>query len=76
MDSIWCREEFADCYVENMNGAAFQLFVILTQPKEDLVNLSKYMTSFLAQRTYLEKDDPHLFRKISDYLLQVRQDQE
>ena len=76
VDSVWCREEFADCYIENMNHAAFQLFVILTQPKADLVNLSEYMTSFLAQRTYLEKDDPNLFRKISDYLLQVKQDQE
>ena len=76
VDSVWCREEFADCYVENMNDPAFQLFVILTQPKEDLVNLSEYMTSFLAQRTYLKKDDPNLFRKISDYLLQVKQDQE
>ena len=76
VDSVWCREEFADCYIENMNDAAFQLFVILTQPKEDLVNLSEYMTSFLAQRTYLEKDDPNLCRKISDYLLHVKQDQE
>ena len=76
VDSVWCREEFADCYIENMNDTAFQLFVILTQPKEDLVNLSEYMTSFLAYKTYLEKDDPHLFRKISDYLLQAKQDQE
>ena len=76
VDSVWCREEFADCYVENMNDAAFHLFVILTQPKEDLVNLSEYMASFLAQRTCLEKDDPNLFRKISDYLSQVKQDQE
>ena len=72
VDSVWCREEFADCYIENMNDAAFQMFVILTQPKEDLVNLSEYMISFLVQRTYLEKGDRNTIKKISKYLLEVK----
>ena len=76
VDSVWCREEFADCYVENMNDVAFQMFVILTQPQGELQNLSEYMTSFLAQKTYLEKDDPNLIRKISEYLLHVKQEDE
>ena len=74
VNSVWCREEFADCYVENMNDPAFQMFVILTQPQGELQNLSEYMTSFLAQKTYLEKDDPNVIKKISEYLLHVKQD--
>ena len=76
VDSVWCREEFADCYLENMNDAVFQMFVILTQPQRELQNLSEYMTSFLAQKTYLEKEDPNLIRKISEYLLHVKEDYE
>ena len=26
VDSMWCREEFVDCYIENMKDAAFNLF--------------------------------------------------
>ena len=74
VDSGWCREEFADCYIENMNDPAFQMFVILTQPQGELQNLSEYMTSFLRRKTYLEKDDPNLIRKILEYLLHVKQD--
>ena len=76
VDSVWCREEFADCYLKNMNDAVFQMFVILTLPQGELQNLSEYMTSFLAQKTYLEKDDPNLIRKISEYLLYVKQEHE
>ena len=43
-------------------------FFILIQPVEDPNNISGYMKSFFAHKTYLERDDPKLFRKIKDYL--------
>ena len=54
VDSIWCKEEFTDCYIENMKDAAFNLFVIMMQPVETLVNISPYMKSFIANKTYLD----------------------
>ena len=37
--SLWCEEEFEQCYVENMK--AFKLFVIMMQPANSLENLSE-----------------------------------
>ena len=72
VDSIWCREEFSDCYIENMKDPAFRLFVILMQPVEHLENVSEYMKSFFEKKTYLPKDDPQLFKKIGEYLEHVK----
>ena len=72
VNSVWCREEFADCYVENMNDPAFKLCVIMLQPVEELENLSEYMTSYFSRYTYLEKNDPHLFTKIAEHLIRVK----
>ena len=73
VNSIWCKEEFTHCYIENMNDAAFKLLVIMMQPKEELKDLSEYMKSFFAQQTYLERHDPDLFTKIGDYLKLVKE---
>ena len=43
VDSIWCRDEFEGCYVENLEDPAFKLFVILMQPVETLKNMDEYM---------------------------------
>ena len=72
VDSIWCREEFSDCYIENMKDSAFRLFVIMMQPVENLENVSEYMNSFFEKKTYLLKDDPQLFPKIGEYLEGVK----
>ena len=72
VNSIWCKEEFERCYIENMNDPAFQLFVIMMQPADTLERLSESMTTFLTQRTYLEKDDPNLIQKITAYLTEVK----
>ena len=72
VSSIWCKEEFADCYIENMKDPAFRLFVILMQPVENLENVSEYMKSFFEKKTYLLKDDPQLFQKIGEYLEWVK----
>ena len=56
MDSLWCVEEFEDCYMENMKDPAFKLFVILMQPEEALNVTNQYIQSFFDKRTYLESE--------------------
>ena len=68
VDSIWCKEEFTHCYIENMMDSACNLFVIMMQPADTFVNLSNYMKTFFANKTYLQKDDPDLFHKLAVYL--------
>ena len=72
VDSIWCKEEFADCYIENMKDPAFRLFVILMEPVDNLENISEYMKSFFEKKTYLLRNDPQLFQKIREYLEWVK----
>ena len=72
VNSIWCKEEFERCYIENMNDPAFQLFVIMMQPADTLERLSESMKTFFAQRTYLEKEDPNLIQKIAADLTEVK----
>ena len=54
VDSMWCKEEFTHCYIENMKDAAFNLFVIMMQPADTLINISPYMKTFFANKTYLQ----------------------
>ena len=49
VDSMWCKEEFTHCYIENMKDAAFNLFVIMMQPADTLVNMSNYMKTFFSK---------------------------
>ena len=72
VNSMWCKEEFVDCYIENMNDAAFNLFVIMMQPVETLVNVSPYMKSFIANKTYLDVNDPELFPRLARQLKNAR----
>ena len=72
VNSLWCKEEFEQCYVEHMKDPAFKLFVIMMEPVEDLKCTSGYMKSFFAHKTYLDRGDPELFAKISDYLSWVK----
>ena len=65
VDSMWCKEEFTHCYIENMKDAAFNLFVIMMQPADTLVNISNYMKTFFANKTYLQVNDPELFIKLA-----------
>ena len=72
VDSMWCRDEFEGCYVENLEDPAFRLFVIVMQPVETLKNTDEYMTSFFASKTYLEKNDSKVFERIAKYLNLVK----
>ena len=72
VDSIWCKEEFTHCYLENMKDPAFKLFVIMMQPADNLDNLSPYMKKHVAKKTYLQIDDPELFSKLAIQLEKVR----
>ena len=76
VDSMWCKEEFPHCYIENMKDAAFNLFVIMMQPADTLVNISNYMKTFFANRTYLQNDDPELFTKLATHLEDARDSDE
>ena len=73
INSLWCVEEFEDCYMENMKDPAFKLFVILMQSADSLNITSEYIQSFFAKKTYLERDDPKLYVKIAKYLTWVKQ---
>ena len=73
INSLWCVEEFEDCYMENMKDPAFKLFVVLMQPADTLNVTNEYIQSFFRKKTYLERDDPKLFQKIAEYLIQVKQ---
>ena len=73
INSLWCVEEFEDCYVENMKDPAFKLFVILMQPADTLNVTNEYIKSFFTKKTYLERDDPDLFKKIAEYLVWIKQ---
>ena len=42
INSLWCKEEFEQCYMEHMKDPAFKLFVIMVQPIEDLKHISVY----------------------------------
>ena len=68
INSLWCVEEFEDCYMENMKDPAFKLLVILMQPADTLDITNVYINSFLTKKTYLEREDPKLFKRIAGYL--------
>ena len=72
VNSLWCKEEFEQCYMELMKDPAFKLFVILMQPVEELERISEYMKSFFANKTYLERSEEKLFKKITNNLLWVK----
>ena len=72
VDSLWCKEEFEQCYMEHMKDPAFKLFVIMMQPVEDLHHISVYMERFFSSKTYLDRNDPKLFPKIANYLSWVK----
>ena len=73
VNSMWCKEEFTHCYIENMKDAAFNLFVIMMQPADTLVNISPYMKTFFETKTYLQKGDSELFTKLAALLDEARQ---
>ena len=72
VDSMWCKEEFTHCYIENMKDPAFNLFVIMMQPADTLVNISNYMKTSFTKKTYLQVDDPELFTKLATHLDNAR----
>ena len=72
VDSMWCKEEFTHCYIENMKDAAFNLFVIMMQPVDTLDNTSPYMKTFFETKTYLDVNDPELFTKLAALLDEAR----
>ena len=36
VNSLWCKKEFEQCFMENMNDPAFKLFLIMMQPADTL----------------------------------------
>ena len=73
VNSLWCKKEFEQCFIEDMNDPAFKLFLIMMQPADTLEDLSEYMASSIAQKTYLERHDPDLTGKLSQYLTWIKQ---
>ena len=72
VDSMWCKEEFTHCYIENMKDEAFNLFVIMMQDLDTLVDISPYTKTFVHTKTYLQVNDPELFTKLATHLEKSR----
>ena len=72
VDSKWGQEEFTHCYLENMKDESFNLFVIMMQPADTLINISNYMKTFFETKTYLKIDDQELFSKLATHLENAR----
>ncbi len=74
INSDWCRHEFRYCSMESVSDPAYRLLVILMQPADQLNNLNRSCSieDFIKSRTYLEKDDPDLWEKISRHLTRVK----
>ena len=47
----------------------------MMQPADTLVNISNYMKTFFANKTYLHVNDPELFSKLATHLEIARQTQ-
>ena len=73
VDSMWCRQEFANSVIENMKDPAFKVFVILMDSEKPLKNMSPEMKKYIENRTYVEQDDPELISRIAKYLIWVKQ---
>ncbi len=72
VNSPWCRKEFELCKLENENDRSFKIFVIMMQPENELENVNSSMRRFLETTTFLKKDDPDLFKKLSHNLNELR----
>ena len=57
---------------ENRKDPAFKIFVILMQPIETLKNYTSYMDKYFTRKTYLNKDDPDLCKKLAKYLKELK----
>ena len=62
--------------MENMKDPTFKLFVVLMQPTNKLNFANEYTKSFFAKKTYLERNDPNLFKRIAEYLNQMKKPME
>ena len=57
---------------ENKRDPAFKLFVILMQPQKTLKGYTAYMDKYFRSKTYLTKDDPELWKKLINYLGELK----
>ena len=55
-----------------MEDESFNLLVIMMQPADTLANISPYMKTFFAKKTYLQINDPELFIKLARHLDNAR----
>ena len=46
LNSLWCKEEFEQCYFENMKDPAFKVFVVMMQPSQTLNINNEYVSVF------------------------------
>ena len=71
VNSEWCTKEFEECCLENIKDPAFTLFIVMMQGRDTLVKVDQYedfVKKYLHSDTVLNKDDPHLIKKISSLL--------
>ena len=73
IDSKWCKEEFAKCLKESERDPLFKILVILMQGANTLVNVPENMEIFFQKKTYSQKEDPRLFKKISKQLVLMKE---
>ncbi len=68
VNADWCREEFQECVEESKKDPAHKLLVILMQPLETLQNCTDHMEQYFRHRTFLDKHDSELSRKLVENL--------
>ena len=62
---------FQQCMERNRIDPAYKLFVILIEPEETLKRFMANMDKYFRSKTYLLKDDPHLWTKLTKYRLKM-----
>ena len=56
----------------NRKDPPYKLFVILIEPQVTLTHYTAYMDKYFRSKTYLHKDDPNLWTKLTKYLIEVK----
>ncbi len=70
--SKWCQLEFEYSSMESDRNDNFELFMIMMQNQETLVDVPACINHYLMKRTYLKKEDPQFLKKIADSLNSIR----
>ena len=72
INSRWCIEEFDWFLEERKRDPCFLIFLIIMQELKTLTKCPPQLAKFINENTGLEKEDPELWTKLSELLLDLR----